>query len=112
MVRVKASPRKNKECLKPATGAVFGFYVFDQSITLTHFQVSTRRCRFHAALAGLVDGSTFASLLIFVYIYLAKEQKMNYDETVKTIPERYAATVHTVIPRYEDEGMAWGYMSE
>lgn len=37
---------------------------------------------------------------------------MNYDETVKTIPERYAATVHTVIPRYEDEGMAWGYMSE
>ena len=37
---------------------------------------------------------------------------MNYDVTVKTIPERYAATVHTVIPRYEDEGMAWGYMSE
>ena len=43
---------------------------------------------------------------------LRKEQKMNYDVTVKTIPERYAATVHTVIPRYEDEGMAWGYMSE
>ena len=28
---------------------------------------------------------------------------MNYDVTVKTIPERYAATVHTVIPRYEKD---------
>ena len=37
---------------------------------------------------------------------------MNYDVTVKTIPERYAATVHMVVPRYEDEGMAWGMMAE
>ena len=32
---------------------------------------------------------------------------MNYDITVKTIPERYVATVQMVIPRYEDEGMLW-----
>lgn len=37
---------------------------------------------------------------------------MKYDVTVKTIPERYAATVETVIPHYEDEAMAWGYMGE
>ena len=43
---------------------------------------------------------------------LRKEQNMNYDVTVKTIPERYAATVHTIIPKYEDEGMAWALMGE
>lgn len=43
---------------------------------------------------------------------LRKEQNMSYDVNVKTIPERYAATVHMVIPRYEDEGMAWEMMRE
>ena len=43
---------------------------------------------------------------------LRKEQIMNYDVTVKTIPERYAATVHMVVPHYEDEGMAWNMMRE
>ena len=43
---------------------------------------------------------------------LRKEQNMSFDVTVKTIPERYAATVHMIIPKYEDEGMAWGMMME
>ena len=43
---------------------------------------------------------------------LRKEQNMSFDVTVKTIPERYAATVHMVIPRYEDEGIAWNMMGE
>ena len=38
---------------------------------------------------------------------LRKEENMSYNVTIKTIPERYAATVHAVIPRYEDEGMIW-----
>lgn len=42
---------------------------------------------------------------------LRKEPKMNYDVTIKTIPERYAATVHMIIPHYENEGMAWGMMA-
>ena len=32
---------------------------------------------------------------------------MNYDVTIKTLPERYAATVRMTIPRYQDEGMVW-----
>ena len=32
---------------------------------------------------------------------------MNYDVTIKTIPERYAATLQMTIPRYEQEGMIW-----
>ena len=32
---------------------------------------------------------------------------MNYNVTLKTIPACYAATVHAVIPRYEQEGMIW-----
>lgn len=43
---------------------------------------------------------------------LRKEQIMKYDVTVKTIPERYAATVQMVIPRYEDEGMLWNMLGE
>ncbi|MBR3033485.1 MAG: MerR family transcriptional regulator [Clostridiales bacterium] len=43
---------------------------------------------------------------------LRKEQNMNFDVTVKTIPERYAATVQMVIPNYAAEGMAWGMMAE
>ena len=37
---------------------------------------------------------------------------MSFDVTVKTIPERYVATVHMVVPHYEDEGMAWNMMRE
>ncbi|MCR5358189.1 MAG: MerR family transcriptional regulator [Lachnospiraceae bacterium] len=43
---------------------------------------------------------------------LRKEQNMSFDVTVKTIPERYAATVHMIIPRYEDEQLAWNRMKE
>ena len=43
---------------------------------------------------------------------LREESNMSFDVTVKTIPERYAAAVHTVIPKYEDEGAAWGMMAE
>ena len=43
---------------------------------------------------------------------LRKEHTMSFDITVKTIPERYAATVQMVIPRYEDEGMLWQAMGE
>mgnify|MGYP003291911950 CR=1 FL=1 len=38
---------------------------------------------------------------------LRKEDNMSYNVSIKTIPERYAATVHMTIPHYEDEGMVW-----
>lgn len=41
---------------------------------------------------------------------LRKEQNMSFDVTVKTIPERYAATVQMVVPHYNDEGMLWNTM--
>ncbi|WP_407384899.1 MerR family transcriptional regulator [Ruminococcus sp.] len=43
---------------------------------------------------------------------LRKEKNMSYNVTIKTIPERYAATVQMTIPHYEDEGMVWGIMME
>ena len=43
---------------------------------------------------------------------LRKEEKMNYDVTIKTFPECYAATIQMTIPRYEDEGMIWGKLAE
>ena len=43
---------------------------------------------------------------------LRKEEPMNYDVTIKIFPERYAATVHMIIPRYEDEAMVWGVLTE
>ena len=38
---------------------------------------------------------------------LGKEDIMQYNVTIKTIPERYAACVHTIIPRYSEEGSVW-----
>ena len=43
---------------------------------------------------------------------LRKEANMKYDITIKTFPERLAATVRMTIPRYEDEGMVWGILTE
>ena len=43
---------------------------------------------------------------------LRMEEDMSYNVTIKTIPERYAATVHMTVPRYEEEGMIWGVMME
>ena len=43
---------------------------------------------------------------------LRKEQQMNYPVSLKTVPERYAATVEMVIPRYEDEGVVWQILRE
>lgn len=43
---------------------------------------------------------------------LRKENNMGFDVTIRMIPERYAATVHMIIPRYEDEAAAWGMMAE
>ena len=43
---------------------------------------------------------------------LRKEENMSYNVTLKTIPERYAATIRMTIPRYEDEGMIWGKLAE
>ncbi len=42
---------------------------------------------------------------------LRKEEDMSYNVTLKTIPERYAATVRMTIPRYEDEGIIWGKLA-
>ena len=43
---------------------------------------------------------------------LRKEEDMSYNVTLKSIPERYAATICMTIPRYEDEGMIWGKLAE
>ena len=43
---------------------------------------------------------------------LEKESLMEFDVNVKTIPERYAATVQMVIPRYEEEGLLWSKLME
>ena len=43
---------------------------------------------------------------------LRKEENMTCDVILKTVPERYAATVQMTIPHYEDEGMIWGKLAE
>lgn len=37
---------------------------------------------------------------------------MNYNVTLKTLPERYVASVRKVIPCYEQEGMLWGILMQ
>lgn len=38
---------------------------------------------------------------------LRKDENMNYNVTIRTLPQRYAACVHMTIPCYEREGMLW-----
>jgi len=43
---------------------------------------------------------------------LRRNTSMNFDITVKTIPERYAACVEMTVPTYEDEAAVWNVMNE
>lgn len=43
---------------------------------------------------------------------LRKDETMQYDVTLKTFPERYAATVRKTIPAYDMEGMLWSMLSD
>ena len=38
---------------------------------------------------------------------LRKEDAMEYNVTIRTLPERYAACCRMTIPRYENEGLVW-----
>lgn len=40
------------------------------------------------------------------------ETAMNYNVNVKTMPERYVASVRKVIPAYDQEGMLWDIMMQ
>ena len=37
---------------------------------------------------------------------------MKYDVTLKTLPERYVASIRKIIPSYKHEGMLWGIMMQ
>lgn len=43
---------------------------------------------------------------------LRKEEKMNYNVTLKTIPARKVASVRMTLPAYDEEGIAWGVLCE
>lgn len=43
---------------------------------------------------------------------LESGKAMNYNVSIRTIPERYAATVCMTIPHYEDEAIAWKILCE
>ncbi|MCI1959781.1 MAG: MerR family transcriptional regulator [Clostridia bacterium] len=43
---------------------------------------------------------------------LRKDDNMNYNVTVKTLPQRYVASVRMVIPCYEQEGIVWKVLCE
>ena len=58
------------------------------------------------------DTARRLTLLEAAHERLRKDKTMSYDVTLKTIPERYAATVHMTLPRYEDEAMIWGVLAE
>lgn len=62
-------------------------------------------------LALMEDTSRRLRLLKTARKRLREEQTMEYNVTLKTLPQRYAATVRMTIPRYEQEGMVWGVLT-
>lgn len=62
----------------------------------------------YAALAAQAAETAYRMQLLETAIEgLRKGNTMQYDVTVKTIPERTAACLRMTIPRYEEEGMLW-----
>ena len=43
---------------------------------------------------------------------LREEHTMRYDVTIKTIPERYVASLRKIIPSYDEEGMLWQQLTD
>ena len=82
--------------------------IYDDRAQLEGF-LSARRAELEALSR---DTARKLTLLDAAQRRLRKEEDMSYNVTIKTIPERYAATVQMTIPRYEDEGMVWGTMME
>lgn len=41
---------------------------------------------------------------------LRKDENMNYNVVLKTLPERQVASVRKIIPRYEQEGILWNIL--
>lgn len=61
-----------------------------------------------AELSALMETTAYRLRLLETALdRLRKENNMDYDVTLKTIPERYAACLRMKIPRYEEEGMIW-----
>ncbi len=77
--------------------------VYDDRVKLEQF-FSARRRELEALSHETAQKLT---LLDAAQNRLRKEENMSYNVTIKTIPERYAATVHMTVPRYEDEGIIW-----
>lgn len=46
-------------------------------------------------------------LLDDAIIALRKDKSMKYDCVIKTLPERYVASVRQTLPKYEEEGRLW-----
>ncbi|MBQ6255289.1 MAG: MerR family transcriptional regulator [Clostridia bacterium] len=70
---------------------------------------SARRKELEAAAR---DTANKLTLLDAAQNRLRKEENMEYNVTIKTIPARYAATLQMTLPHYEDEGLLWGKLTE
>ena len=82
--------------------------VYDDRARLEQFFASRRR-----ELEALSrDTARKLALLDTAQARLRKEETMSYDVTIRTIPERYAATLRMTIPCYGDEGMLWKVIRE
>lgn len=82
--------------------------IYDDTETLGTYLEKRRQ-----ELAELSKETAYRMMLLNTAIErLRKELPMNYDVSIKTIPERYAATVRMTIPHYEDEGLVWNVLCE
>ena len=66
--------------------------------------LAAQRARLEALAAGTAQK---LRLLDTARERLRKEADMNYNVTIRTLPERYAACVRMTIPCYEAEGTVW-----
>lgn len=74
-------------------------------------QVSVRMLRHYDEIGLLKPAETDRLKLIDIAkSKLRKAETMKCNPTIKTFPARYAATLRTIIPRYEDKGTVWALL--
>lgn len=75
-------------------------------------QVSVRMLRHYDEIGLLKPAETEyrLKLIDIAKNKFRKAETTKYNPTIKTFPARYAATLRTIIPRYEDKGTVWALL--
>ncbi|WP_312101439.1 MerR family transcriptional regulator [Lachnoclostridium sp.] len=122
-IDVLTNYRYYSECQLPIADRItalkdMGFSLASILEILKNYEDSKALARFleikQAEVQGQAEEAKRRLLLLETTIYRLRKDGivMNYNVTLKELPERYVASVRKVIPTYVHEGMLWGILMQ